>query len=120
MAIYLDTSNIEEIKKYTKMGIISGVTTNPTILLKEGVKGGMGGLKGAMQQVLELVAPLPVSLEVTTNDREGMLSQAKELATWERMSSSKSRSTAPRGNWIICPSSTNWKPNTIFASMSRR
>ncbi|MCC6759549.1 MAG: transaldolase [Candidatus Omnitrophica bacterium] len=82
MAIYLDTSNIEEIKKYTKMGIISGVTTNPTILLKEGVKGGMGGLKEAMQKVLQLVAPLPVSLEVTTNDPQGMITQAKELATW--------------------------------------
>lgn len=82
MAIYLDTSNIEEIKKYTKMGIISGVTTNPTILLKEGVKGGMGGLKDAMQKVLQLVAPLPVSLEVTTNDPQGMITQAKELAAW--------------------------------------
>lgn len=82
MAIYLDTSNIEEIRKYTKMGIISGVTTNPTILLKEGVKGGMGGLKEAMQKVLQLVSPLPVSLEVTTNDPAGMITQAKELATW--------------------------------------
>ena len=45
MAIFLDTGNLEEIKTYHKMGIIRGVTTNPTILLKCGVTGGMEGIK---------------------------------------------------------------------------
>jgi len=40
MPILLDTSKLNEIEKYLKMGIIRGVTTNPTILLKEGVTGG--------------------------------------------------------------------------------
>ena len=40
MAIFLDTGNVQEVEKYMKMGVIRGVTTNPTILLKDGVKGG--------------------------------------------------------------------------------
>ncbi len=82
MAIYLDTSNIVEIRKYLKMGIISGVTTNPTILHKEGIKGGMGGLKAAIQEVTQMLFPHPVSVEVTTNDPDEMLRQAKEMAGW--------------------------------------
>ena len=39
MALYLDTGNLSEIEKFHKMGIIRGVTTNPTILLREGVTG---------------------------------------------------------------------------------
>lgn len=84
MAIYLDTSNIEEIRKYVKMGIISGVTTNPTILQKEGMTGGMDGLKKRILEVTKLVAPHPVSVEVTTNHREDMIAQAKELASWAK------------------------------------
>jgi transaldolase len=41
MAIFLDTSKINEIEKYHKMGIIRGVTTNPTIMLKDGITGGL-------------------------------------------------------------------------------
>lgn len=82
MAIYLDTSSISDIKKYLKMGIISGVTTNPTILMKEGIKGGMHGLKSAIQEVTQLVAPYPVSVEVTSHQASEMLKQAKEFAGW--------------------------------------
>lgn len=84
MAIYLDTSNIDEIRKYTKMGIISGVTTNPTILHKEGATGGMKGLKEKMLEVARIVAPHPLSVEVTTNHREDMIAQAKEIAGWAK------------------------------------
>ena len=45
MAIFLDTGKIEEIEKYMKMGIVRGVTTNPTILLKDGISGGMEAVK---------------------------------------------------------------------------
>ena len=45
MAIFIDTGKIEEIKKYHEMGIIRGVTTNPTILVKDRVTGGMEGVK---------------------------------------------------------------------------
>ncbi len=82
MAIFLDSSKIEEIKKYHAMGIIRGVTTNPTILLKEGVTGGMAGVKAHTVAIAKHVSPLPVSVEVTTNDRAAMLVQAKDIAAW--------------------------------------
>ncbi len=82
MAIFLDSSKIDEIKKYHGMGVIRGVTTNPTILLKEGVSGGMAGVKARLIQIANLVAPYPVSCEVTTNDRAGMIEQGRDIASW--------------------------------------
>ena len=80
MPIFLDTGNLKEIEKYLKMGIIRGVTTNPTILLKDGVTGGMKGVKARGMDIAKMIAPLPLSVEVTTNDPPKMLQQAQELA----------------------------------------
>lgn len=82
VAIFLDTGDVGAVEKFHKMGIIRGVTTNPTILLRSGVTGGMDGVKKCSVEIAELIHPLPLSVEVTTNDREGMLTQAKEFATW--------------------------------------
>ena len=84
MPIFLDTSDISEIKKYHAMGIVRGVTTNPTILLKEGVKGGLKGIKDRVLAIANLIDPFPVSVEVITNDRGKMLAQAKEMAGWAK------------------------------------
>ena len=54
MAIYLDTGNLSEIETYHKMGIIRGVTTNPTILLKKGVQVGMEDIRKRTQQIAEM------------------------------------------------------------------
>lgn len=80
MPIFLDTGNLKEIEKYLKMGIIRGVTTNPTIMLKDGVTGGMKGVKARSVEIAKMIAPLPLSAEVTTNDPPRMLEQAQELA----------------------------------------
>ena len=80
MPIFLDTGNLKEIEKYLKMGIIRGVTTNPTIMLKDGVTGGLKGVKQRGVELAKLINPLPLSLEVTTNDPPKMLEQAEELA----------------------------------------
>lgn len=82
MAIFLDTGNVEDIQRYHRMGIIRGVTTNPSILLKEGVTGGLAGIERRAREIAEIVAPLPVSVEVTTNDRELALRQAEAFARW--------------------------------------
>ncbi len=84
MAIFLDTGNLDEIKKYYRMGIVRGVTTNPTILLKEGVKGGLKGLKDRSIEIAKFIAPHPLSVEVTTNDRDKMLKQARDMASWAK------------------------------------
>lgn len=80
MAIFIDTGRIEDIKIYHKMGIIRGVTTNPTILLKDGVTGGMHGIKKRSIEIAELIDPLPLSVEVTSNDPGKMLEQAVEFS----------------------------------------
>ncbi|MGK5091532.1 transaldolase family protein [Deltaproteobacteria bacterium TL4] len=80
--LFIDTGRIAEIKKYHAMGIIRGVTTNPTILLKDGVTGGMEGIRKRTIEIAKLIDPLPLSVEVTTNDRQGMIEQAKSFMQW--------------------------------------
>jgi len=82
MAIFLDTGKIEEVEKYMRMGIVRGVTTNPTILLQDGVTGGMKAIKERSIEIARVVAPYPLSVEVTTNDKEGMIAQAREFSQW--------------------------------------
>ncbi len=82
MAIFLDTGDINEVKKYLGMGIIRGVTTNPTILLKAGVQGGLAGIKKRTIEIARLINPLPLSVEVTSNEKGQMLRQAREMASW--------------------------------------
>lgn len=82
MPIFLDSSIISEIEKYHRMGIIRGVTTNPTIMCKDGVCGGIGAIRERSIEIAELIAPYPVSVEVMTNDREKMIKQAREFSKW--------------------------------------
>ena len=82
MPIFLDSSNLSEVETFHRMGIIRGVTTNPTIMFKDGVTGGMQGIEARAKAIAQLIAPLPVSVEVTTNDRDRMLEQAKTFASW--------------------------------------
>lgn len=80
MPIFLDSGNLKEIERFLRMGIIRGVTTNPTILLRDGVTGGMNAVKQRSSEIAKMIAPLPLSVEVTTNDPPKMLEQAQELA----------------------------------------
>jgi transaldolase len=82
MPIFLDTGDLKEIKRFHRMGIIRGVTTNPTILLKEGVTGGMRGIEALSKEIASLIAPLPVSVEVTSNNFEEVMNQAQTFASW--------------------------------------
>jgi transaldolase len=82
MSIFLDSGNLEEIKKFLRMGIIRGVTNNPTILLKDGVAGGMKGIKQRSVDIARMIHPHPLSVEVTTNDKQKMMDQAQEFAEW--------------------------------------
>lgn len=82
MAIFLDTGKIEEIEKFMKMGILRGVTTNPTILLKSGVTGGKEVIRKRSIEIAALIKPYPLSVEVTTNNPPKMIEQAVEFAQW--------------------------------------
>lgn len=73
MTLFLDSSNIVEIKKYMSQGIIKGVTTNPTIMKKDGIK----NIDDAIVNIAHAIHPYPVSVEVTTNNKEKMIPEAK-------------------------------------------
>lgn len=74
MKIFLDTANLEEIKKGVEWGIVDGVTTNPTLISKEGAE-----FKQRVKEICDLVKG-PVSAEVVSLDYKGMVKEARELA----------------------------------------
>ncbi len=74
MKFFLDTANIEEIKKAKEWGILDGVTTNPTLIAKTGRP-----FKEVVKEILEIVEG-PVSLETVSLDAEGMIKEGKMLA----------------------------------------
>ena len=74
MKIFLDTANIDEIKKAADIGIIDGITTNPTLILKEG-----RDYKKTLKEICDIVKG-PVSAETVSLDAEGMVKEGKEFA----------------------------------------
>ncbi|MCL4557360.1 MAG: fructose-6-phosphate aldolase [Deltaproteobacteria bacterium] len=74
MKIFLDTANIQEIKRAVELGLIDGVTTNPSLLSKEG--------KEPVSQLREIVRLVkgPISAEVVSMDADGMVKEAVPLA----------------------------------------
>ena len=77
MHIFLDTANINEIRKGVKIGVVSGVTTNPTLLAREGHK----DYEAVVKQICDIV-PGPVSAEVVVSGMEEILEQARQIAGW--------------------------------------
>ncbi|MBU3918701.1 transaldolase [Patescibacteria group bacterium] len=80
MKIFIDSADTEEVKKYLSAGLCDGVTTNPTICLKCGVAGGMEGIKRRTIQIAKLIEPRPMSVEVTSENPEEILQQARDYA----------------------------------------
>jgi transaldolase len=77
MKFFIDTANLDEIKKVAEWGLIDGVTTNPSLMAKEGK-----GFKETIQSICEIVAG-PVSAEVVSADSaEKMLEEAHTVASW--------------------------------------
>jgi len=73
MKIFLDTANLESIKKYNDMGLLDGITTNPTLLSKES-----GDPQKTMEEICKIIKG-DVSLEVISTEYEGMLEEARKL-----------------------------------------
>ena len=74
MKIFIDTANIQEIKDAAELGVISGVTTNPSLIAKEGRK-----FEDVIKEITEIVDG-PISAEVTGTVSSDMVKEAKELA----------------------------------------
>ncbi len=74
MKFFIDTANIEEIKKANELGLLDGVTTNPSLVAKEGRE-----FKDLLKEICSIVDG-PVSAEVVSTDAKGMVAEARELA----------------------------------------
>ncbi|MHA1740977.1 MAG: fructose-6-phosphate aldolase [Candidatus Thorarchaeota archaeon] len=76
MKFFIDTANVEAIRRAHERGMVDGVTTNPTLVAKEGRD---------FRQIVEEIASFvkgPISLEVVSEDAEGMMKEARELNGW--------------------------------------
>lgn len=73
MKFFIDTANVEEIKKVAKWGVLDGVTTNPTLIAKEG-----RDLKEVVEEICSIVNG-PISAEVISLQSDKMVEEAKEL-----------------------------------------
>ncbi len=95
MQIFLDSANLDEIKYWLSMGLIDGVTTNPSILLKDGAKDMEAAVKAIAKTLAEWMPrcaedsagafiELPLSVEVTTDDLGLMQAQAEIMSQWAK------------------------------------
>lgn len=75
MKIFIDTANTDEIRKAYEMGVIDGVTTNPTLISKEGRP-----FESLIEEICGIVQGLPISLEVIGLKAEEMIEEAKRLS----------------------------------------
>jgi transaldolase len=78
MKFFIDTANLDEIREAKELGMIDGVTTNPSLVAKEGCKN-REDFKKLVYEICEVVQG-PVSAEVVSTDVDGMVKEAKELA----------------------------------------
>lgn len=76
MKIFLDTANVESIEKYSELGVVDGITTNPTLLSKE-----KGNPIKTMKKIVEIMKG-PVSLEVVAIDFDKMMEESLKLAEY--------------------------------------
>ena len=77
MQIFLDTANIDEIREAAGLGIISGVTTNPSLLSKEAT----ADYETVTKKICDIVSG-PVSVEVLAEEADAMVEEARVKAAW--------------------------------------
>jgi transaldolase len=77
MKFFLDTANLDEIRRGVALGVLDGITTNPTLVAKE-----KRPFREHILEICEIVKPGVVNAEVVSTDTEGILREAHELAGW--------------------------------------
>ena len=77
MKFFLDTANLDEIRQAMSLGVLDGITTNPTLVAKENRP-----FREHILEICEIVKPGVVNGEVVSTDTAGMLREARELASW--------------------------------------
>lgn len=79
MKLFVDTGDVEEVRRAAEWGILDGVTTNPTLIAKSGK-----GFKETVLKICELVPGGAISAEVVAPDHDGMMKEALEIASWHK------------------------------------
>ena len=77
MRIFLDTANMDQIRHAAKLGVVSGVTTNPSLVSKEGA----ADYEATIKEICSII-PGPISAEVLVEGVEAMINQAREISKW--------------------------------------
>ena len=77
MKFFIDTANVDEIKQAMAWGILDGVTTNPSLIAKEGIPH-----KQRVMEILKIVGDLPVSAECIETETDKLMAEAKDIASW--------------------------------------
>ncbi len=80
MEIFIDSANVKEIEKWLRYGIADGVTTNPSIMLKDEIT----DMKKGTKEIAALLDGKPLSVEVVTDNPEEMIGQAREFSSWAK------------------------------------
>src|SRR6266480_2789384 len=80
MQLFVDSADQKQIEHWIQQGVVDGVTTNPSVMFKDGVT----DLEEGARNLAALMGDRPLSVEVTSNDCETMLEQARKFATWAR------------------------------------
>lgn len=78
MKVFLDSADSREIEKWMRQGVVDGVTTNPSIMFKDGVY----DIEEGARRISALLGERPLSVEVTTNEPAEMIRQGRTLASW--------------------------------------
>jgi transaldolase len=79
MRFFIDTANLEQIREANDLGVLDGVTTNPSLMAKEGIKG-EANIKQHYIDICNIVKGGDISAEVIATDYDGMIREGKELA----------------------------------------
>ncbi len=77
MKFFIDTANVDEIKQAMAWGIVDGVTTNPSLIAKEGIPH-----KQRVMEIINIVGDLPVSAECIETETDKLMAEARDIASW--------------------------------------
>ena len=77
MRIFLDTANIDHIRQAARLGVISGITTNPSLVSREKPT----DYRATIEEICSII-PGPVSAEVVVEEAQAMIEQARQISTW--------------------------------------
>jgi transaldolase len=80
MRVFVDSADQKQIAYWLEEGVVDGVTTNPSIMFKDGAT----DLEDCARRLASMLGEKPLSVEVTSNDRKVMVEQARTFATWAR------------------------------------